>query len=936
MANSPLNFYEEDLLLRLVAMGATPPVELGSMNPEKLEDIVVKLPTVHAYQFELKDADGESRQVSCYDISLEGLQRQIFQALGKRDIRDDIDYQASREYSPEAWMVYLRNDFDMVDPGEVCDMFARWGIELEPERIAKGFSAEFGENFEYNNRALQERQFDLLSRLVSAGFVEPVDFETITSNEVERIINCLPSLTQATLIFDMEDGFLHEKFINVDEFYLKDVYMGVAAEYNSSLQQEDARSDDFEEEFGVEEILHATGYVKTQKVIRTGTSTLDKQIRKYFDTHPGMEDKLVHKYIETTGGMAWLDYFKQDVDYADAGDLDKKHQHTFAPLKRAFKNWEIEVKKVNPELAFRNDFGRNMNDARLKFQSKLIQTVVRAGIAAPMALHDWRNLNPEIAGKFIAKIPLLPDQNNPGDWMKLFRSEAPNALEMNELRNQFASAGVMYDEALIKASFKNSLPKTKQQKGNEKMFEPTVEDYKKMMGRLGNKGMPRQSQEEWRNMSLSKAQELVRTYDEQPSEKQLNLIRDMFAEDRLDPAKVDINVISKMEATMFIDRAPKMEFSKELPANPMTDETKRELRRLVQLEKIPHIPLGKWSTMSDEEGRQKIDNARARMPATEKQLDLIKSEIEAGHITIKDLAKVIHAPVIGEKEIDGLNMLQAGKILENRPASPAQKEQLQKLMDSKRIEPMDMANLTMGEASRKLDEVFKGPRTERDPNGPATENQKTVLKELSEQKEIPEISQKELDAMTFEQAAKRLDEAPATRVQKKAISQFVNEGKLDYVPPDVFANLKRGEASVLVQVGKGDLPKEKQPDFSGREYPASDSQMKVLEDLREKGKIQEVPQNVTGRQADAIIKDATNNDPVGTNQIRILENKIAQGFLPQMSDDEKKNLNRGQFLNLIEKAKIKEQDVAEKGRKAPEPSKGKSQNKNNKSPAISR
>ncbi len=931
MENSPLNFFEEDLLLRLVAMGATPPVELSTMNSEKLEDIVVKFPTVYAYQFRLNDADGESRRVSCYDISPEGLRRQVFQALDKRDIMEDIDYQTSHEYSPESWMVYLRNDFDTVDADEVCEMFAKWGIHLEPERVSRGFSAEFGENFEYNNRALQERQFDLLSRLSAAGFIEGADFDAVTTKEADRIINGLPSLTQATLLFELEDGFVHEKFINVDEFYLKDVYMGVAHEYNSSLQVEDAIGDGFEEEFNVGDILKDTNYEKTQKVIGAGTSTLDKQIRKYFDEHPDMEDKLVHKYIETTGGMAWLDYFKQNVQDASPGDVGK----TFAPLKRAFKNWGFEVKNAKPELAFRDNFQLNMDEARLKFQAKLIQTVVRAGIAAPMALNDWRNLNLDIAEKFIAGIPLLPDQNHPGDWLKLFQNEAPNALEMNDLKIQFDAAGIMYDEALIKVSFKNSLPKTKQQKGNGKMFEPTVEDYKKMMGRLRSKGLPHIPPEEWKNLALSKAQELVRTFDEQPSEKQLNLIRDMFAEERLDPGKVEIDVISKMEATMFIDHAPKLEFSREQPANPMTDDTKKELRRLIQQEKISHIPLGKWNTMSEDEGRQKIDNVRARTPATEKQLDLIQSEIDAGNITVKDLAKFIHAPNIGKNEINSLNMFQAGKILENRPASPAQKEQLQKLMDSKRIEPLEMTGLTMGEASRKLDEIFKSPREGRDPNGPATENQKTALKELSASKEIPEISQKELESMTFEQATKRLEEAPATKVQMRAISQFVNEGKLDYIPPDVYANLKRGEASVLVQVGKGDLPKEKQPDFSGREYPASDSQVKVLEDLREKGKIQEIPQNLTSKQADAMIKDATNNDPVGTNQIGILESKIAQGFLPQMSDDEKKSLNRGQFLDLIEKAKVKEQEIVGKDRKAPERPKPKGQNKD-KSPVRSR
>ncbi len=922
--DTTLNYFEQDLVVRLVAMGAVPPQELSTMTPEKLEDIVMGLPTVHSYRFELEDGER-----TCHDISVKGLLRQAYKELGKNDIREFTDYRSSQEYSPEAWMVYLRNNFSTVEKSEVCEVFSKWGIQLDPERVREGFSLDFEKNLEYNNTQLREQQIDLLSRLAASGFIEPLDLDNASTQEADRLISGLPSLTEATLIFQHEDGaFSRERFVNVDEFYIKDVYMGLADEYNSSLQHEEAEIDNFEQEFGIDEILESTGYDKTKKVIGAGTSTLDKQVRQFFADHPELEDKLVHKTIETTGGMAWLDYFKQDVGHACPGG-------TFSPLKRAFANWNIETIRIKPEFAFRNDSELNLAENRLKFQSKLIQKVVHAGVVSPMPLADWKKLNHDIAEKFIAKIPLLPDQQTPGEWLKLFQNNPPDALGLSKLKNQFEAAGIIYDEGLVKASFKKSPINQKPNKGVQKM-ELTLDDYKKMLGRLGGKGMPRLSQEAWQSLTLESARETVRMYDDGPSDKQLNLIQEMFEEKRLDRGAVELDAISKMEATAIIDKAPQLQISTEKPEHPMTDETKKELRRLIQQEKSPFINPAKWNNMSEEEGRQKIDNARARMPATEKQVQLIKSEIEGGNITVKDLAKFINAKNIGDKEVEDLNMFQAGKILENRPASAPQKEQLQKLVDSKRLEPFDMANLTMGEASRKLDEVFKAERAPRDPNGPATERQKEALVELSANKEIPEVSQAELESMTVEQASKRIEAAPATKDQKRMVAQFVREEKLDYVPSDAYANLTRGEASQLIQVGKGEIPRDQQPDFSSREYPVSESQMKVLEELQEKGKIPEIPQHITSKQADAIIQDAAGSDPIGPNQIKILDNKIAQGLLPEMSDEEKKNLNRGGFLKLVDRAKENEKIQAkEKTPEAPEASKAKPKGKS-KEPAMQR
>jgi len=264
--DTTLNYFEQDLMVRLVAIGAVTPRELSTMTAEKLEDIVMGLPTVYSYQFESEDGEH-----SCCDISRDGLLRRVYQELDKHDIREFTDYRSSQEYSPEAWMVYLRNDFSTVETAEVCEVFGKWGIQLDSKRVREGFSSDFETNLEYNNIKLREQQINLLSRLAASGFIEPLDLDNISTREADRIINNLPSLTEATLIFQHEDGsFSRKRFINVDEFYIKDVYMGLADEYNNSLQHENAEIDNFEQEFGVDEILESTGYEKTKKVIGAG------------------------------------------------------------------------------------------------------------------------------------------------------------------------------------------------------------------------------------------------------------------------------------------------------------------------------------------------------------------------------------------------------------------------------------------------------------------------------------------------------------------------------------------------------------------------------------------------------------------------------------------------------------------------------------------
>ncbi|MFA6715707.1 MAG: hypothetical protein WC082_09425 [Victivallales bacterium] len=92
------------------------------------------------------------------------------------------------------------------------------------------------------------------------------------------------------------------------------------------------------------------------------------------------------------------------------------------------------------------------------------------------------------------------------------------------------------------------------------------------------------------------------------------------------------------------------------------------------------------------------------------------------------------------------------------------------------------------------------------------------------------------------------------------------------------------------------------PEFKELDYPAYDSQLKVLDDLRERGKIDEIPENMTQRAASKMINDALADEPIAPQQLAIIEKKIADNLLSPLTSEEKTRLTQGDFSRLLKES----------------------------------
>lgn len=111
--------------------------------------------------------------------------------------------------------------------------------------------------------------------------------------------------------------------------------------------------------------------------------------------------------------------------------------------------------------------------------------------------------------------------------------------------------------------------------------------------------------------------------------------------------------------------------------------------------------------------------------------------------------------------------------------------------------------------------------------------------------------------------------------------------------------MTRAEASRLIDIGMEKLPRSEQKITPASEIPASDAQKKVLAELREKGKIQEIPDNVSKEMASQMIKDAVANDPISPSQMTIIEKRIANHQIPPMTPEQKAKLTQKDFAEIM-------------------------------------
>jgi hypothetical protein len=417
----------------------------------------------------------------------------------------------------------------------------------------------------------------------------------------------------------------------------------------------------------------------------------------------------------------------------------------------------------------------------------------------------------------------------------------------------------------------------------------------------------------------------VRGFDDPATEKQKTLLRSMGDEERIDITEQELASLSKLEANFIVDNAPQQSMTFEEPDNPITDETRRELKNLMDNGDVPRMPWPRWKNLSEEEGREKIDRAYARRPASDRQKDFIRQALKENSFPQEAIGQIFNSPTVADADIEKLNQLQASRLIGSLPASEKQVAAVKRLVEEKRIEPLDDYNLSASVANAILDKAYKNGPAERDPDSPATEKQKEVLLRLAERNELsPELTPEVIEDISFADAGKALGMAPASRAQKDMVVRFVHEGKLDRIPKPELDQMQRGTASLLIDIGSGKRPKTDMPKFQELDYPASDSQLKVLDELREQGKIQEIPESVTRSAASQMINDALAGEPIAPQQLAIIEKKIANNQLPALTSEEKAKLTQGDFSRLLKESRAKETPKKEQSMPAKEPGKNKS------------
>ena len=79
---------------------------------------------------------------------------------------------------------------------------------------------------------------------------------------------------------------------------------------------------------------------------------------------------------------------------------------------------------------------------------------------------------------------------------------------------------------------------------------------------------------------------------------------------------------------------------------------------------------------------------------------------------------------------------------------------------------MENYDLSTAQASKILDKAYRDV-SERDPDGPASLRQKEALNQLMESRAIPVMSREQLENLTFAEAGKLLENAPASGKREK-------------------------------------------------------------------------------------------------------------------------------------------------------------------------
>ncbi|MFA6717357.1 MAG: hypothetical protein WCS27_18395, partial [Victivallaceae bacterium] len=225
----------------------------------------------------------------------------------------------------------------------------------------------------------------------------------------------------------------------------------------------------------------------------------------------------------------------------------------------------------------------------------------------------------------------------------------------------------------------------------------------------------------------------------------------------------------------------------------------------------------------------------------------------------------------------------------SEPIKPHQLMIIEKKIANKQLRPLtskEKAKLTKDDFSRLLKEsweleaVAERAASQMNNNAladkPIKPHQLAIIEKKIAGNLLPILTSEEKSKLTQRDFVRLLEESR----ERKAAAERAEQEKQEQIPKPELEQVTREPVS----------------------YPASNSQMKVLDDLRERGKIQEIPENMTQRAASKIINDALADEPIAPQQLAIIEKKIASNELPPLTSEEKTKLTQGDFSRLLKES----------------------------------
>ena len=99
----------QELAARLICSGMIPPRPLDQLTQEAVEEITAGLPSVHIGDLVIREQNAGEVTISAYGINQAEVEIQLDRMLPQYEMQGIPEFYPSRDYSPQAWLGFMRN-----------------------------------------------------------------------------------------------------------------------------------------------------------------------------------------------------------------------------------------------------------------------------------------------------------------------------------------------------------------------------------------------------------------------------------------------------------------------------------------------------------------------------------------------------------------------------------------------------------------------------------------------------------------------------------------------------------------------------------------------------------------------------------------------------------------------------------------------------------